>query len=580
MNDLPKTTRSDLSGGEKPLRSSLLIASLMLVGRLLGFLRDLNTAAVLGMSGSPAADAFFCAFRLPNLFRRLNEEGAFGLSWIPIFTETWRRDRTRAWGLLTVLLRRTAVWAFGLTALGELFALAVLGMIGPAESADALFFYRAVQLTMILLPSLLFLMLAAEAGATLQALGRFGIAAFMPIVFNLFWLAALFLISPFGVWLPFAVRSPFKTLFGQSVGLMTPFGRTAILAAAIVAATGAQFLIQRVWLRILLREKSLPRLDKKERAEDRASVGRALRQVMPTALGLLFVQINTLLATFAATLFAGEFGSRLGYRAASGAASAIYFAERLYEFPLGLIGVAVGLSFYPLLSRLAAERNAGGLVCKLSLAVRTVLLLAIPAAFGLALIAEPLATLLYQRGDFSPTDAHRTASLIRIFAFGVPAFCLQPILIRTFYALSERAVPIRAGLISTAVFIVLTGISFVLLAWRGAGSFGLEKGLAAAIALSAYTQTFLLAAALNRRERLVLDFSRWLRTVFRAFLAASGMSAAVIVLILAFDVQTPIIFIGTALGTAIPLYAFFIWLLGERDILFCLFCAEAQKKSF
>ena len=560
----------------KPIRSSFLIAALMLVSRVFGFLRDVNTAAVIGMSGSPVADAFFCAFRLPNLFRRLYEEGAFGLSWIPLFAGTHPSDRKKAWRLFAEFLRRGAFWALLSVAFGELLAAAALCALGSGDSADALFAVRTIRLTMIMLPYLFFMTLAAECAATLQALERFGVAAAMPLVFNLFWLAALFLISPFGVWLPMNLRSPFETLFGQNVAFFTAFDRTVFLSGVVVAASLAQFFIQRIWLgRIERREigwagREGNRSDFRViTAEEKRLVRTALRKILPTALGLLFVQINTLLATLAAALPATWFGGKFGVQAASGAASAIFFAERLYEFPLGLIGVATATAFFPILAQRVAAEDFKALSADFSLAVRSILLLAVPAGVGLLLLSGPLSEALYQRGDFSSADTARTATLIGIFAFGVPAFCLQPLLIRTFYAFGDVRRPILAGLVSTAVFV----ITAVILCVRfGAGETGLVEGIVGA----AYFQTLALFYLLERHCSVTWDWSAG-KTLLRACIASGVMAVALVgVDTLALrrfpDFWTEpgtafaLLRIAVALSVALPVYFGAVRLLGEHRL--------------
>lgn len=559
---------------KRSFSASALIAVLMFLSRILGFFRDMSTAAMMGMSGSAIADAFFLAFRFPNLGRRLIEEGALGLSWIPAFSGLWRTDRPAAWRLLAAFLSRASRYGLIAVAVGEVAALLCAHRLAARQSPAL----AAVELLMLMLPYFYFALLTAGCAATLQATGRFGIAASVAMIFNLVWLAVLFVISPFGVWLPIQIRAPFDVFCGVTLASLTPFDRAAILAVTIVAAAFAQFFVQRVYL---------TRLERRDRAglqpgESGGTAGAAetrkdpsaertvtsvFRAILPTALGLLFVQINTLLAAVFASTAIGRWGFL------SGTAAAIYYAERLYEFPLGLIGVAVGTAFYPLLVRRAAERDFAALSSELAAGIRAVLLFSIPAAAGLYVVAGPLATLLYQRGDFSAEDARRTAGLVQMFALAVPVYCVQPILIRTFYALGDKVRPILAGLLSTAVFCVGAAFFLTILPLG-------ERGLVAGIGLGALAQLVYLITRLTRTElarsgKIELNgvFTTLGRSAFAAaamvwgIFGAWGLLSGIPGL---FENRSPMtldaVRVGSAVFIAIFVYFGFLRLLGEREI--------------
>ena len=434
----------------KPLKSSALIALMMLISRVLGFVRDMSTAAMMGMSGSIVADAFFLAFRFPNLGRRLIEEGALGLSWIPAFSQAWHSDRKEAWRLLAAFLRRSVRWGLPAIVLGELAALGVLCLLPRFESTAG----YTVVLFALMLPYFYFALLTAQCAATLQATGRFGVAASVAMIFNICWLVVIFFISPFGVCVPVSIRAEFVSVCGFDLASLTPLNRAAILAVTIVVAAAVQFLVQRFYLaRLERRDKTAPERPTTPSCE--RTVTAVFKAILPTAAGLLFVQFNTLFAV----LIASAMVERGCF--ASGTATAIYYAERLYEFPLGLIGVAVGTAFYPLLVRRAAQKDFATLSADLATAVKAVLIFSIPAAVGLYVLARPLAMALFVRGDFTCLDAMRTSVMIGTFALGVPIFCLQPILIRTFYAQGDYRRPIGAGVISTCVFALFAALLFV-----------------------------------------------------------------------------------------------------------------------
>lgn len=507
----PVYDSSSKKRGDKPLdRAKALVGALMMaififVSRILGFFRDLNTAAIMGMSGSVAMDAFVCAFRIPNLARRFFEEGACGLSYIPVFSELWKTDRTRAWRLAAFFLWRGGLIGLGVTVIGESAILLTSLILAPSEGSLWNIF---LQFAALMFPYLTFILPTAQCAATLQGMGRFSLAGMMPTLFNLFWLAALLLISPFGIYLPFRLFVDFPSIFGVDFSALSPTGRGSVLSGTIVAASAAQFFIQYGWLKRLGADAFVFRGDAVT-----AEVGRELRnkvrkifkKMIPTAIGLLFLQFNTLLATLTATLFSGNrvpllsaipgVDALFAGTTRTGAASALYFGERLYEFPLAFIGVTIGTAFYPLLVRHALEKNRQEFATDMTLGLRLIVTMAIPAGIGLALVSGPLARLLYMRGEFSPDDAFRTARIVFLFGIGVPAFCLSSLLIRGMLALGNGRSPIRIGAASTLLFL-LVALGTV----RPAG----EAGLAAAIVVAAWFQTislfFLTVGDFTKRE--------------------------------------------------------------------------------
>ncbi len=464
-----------------------------LASRVLGMLRDAATAALFGLSGGGVMDAFVLAFRIPNLFRRLFGEGVLAASYLPVLTEALERDRRDAWRLASVVFLRLAVVLLLLVVLGE----AILGGIGmvAGDSAEIQMF---VSLAAIMLPYTFLICLTAQVAATLHALGRFALPALVPTILNICWLIAALAVAPH-----FASEK---------------IAQAQILAVAIVAAGVLQLAVQFPTLRRLGF-----RFDYQPTAV-RQGLDQVMRAIGPMVLGLMVTQVNTLMDSLIAWFLAAPAGAEatiawLGnvpYPMEQGAVAALYYGERLYQFPLGVLGIAVATAIFPLLSRHAARNDHQSLSEDLTLGLRLVLFLGIPAGVGLILLSEPLARLLYERREFTSADTLRTARVITCYAIGVWAYCALPVLVRGFYALGDRLTPVRVG-------VTVVGINFCLnlaLIWPLA-----ESGLALATMIGASLQVILLAVIFSYRNRR-LNWRTMAATILRTVLATLAMAAA------------------------------------------------------
>ena len=337
------------------LRSVATVGSYTLISRIFGFVRDILTAAILG--AGPVADAFFVAQRLPNLFRSLFAEGAFSAAFVPLFAGTMAEQGTEAARLfaedaLAVLLAAL----LGFVLLGEIFMPEVMQMIAPGFSAEPDKFDLAVDLARITFPYLLFIALVALQGGVLNSVDRFAAAAATPVLLNLFLIAALLLMRRFG-WRD---------------------GRA--LAWAVTAAGFAQFL----WLMFscgragLALRLPLPRLT--------PAVRRTLAVMAPGTIGAGVTQLNLLISTALASFLPG------------GSVSYLYYADRLNQLPLGVVGIAVGTAILPSLSRQVRLAQLTDAVATQNRGIELALLLTLPAAVALALLATPILAVLFQRG--------------------------------------------------------------------------------------------------------------------------------------------------------------------------------------
>ena len=451
-----------------PLITAARVTSLgTLTSRVLGMLRDMATAALLGLSGGGVMDAFVIAFRIPNLFRRLFGEGALAASYLPVLTARLEEDRTAAWQFASVAVTWLTLLLAVLVVLGE----AVCGLVwlawGHAPGVSLL-----IGLSATMMPYMLFICLAAQVAATLQALSHFSTPAFVPVVLNVCWLVGAWVVAPY--------FAPDKQ------------AQAYVLAVSILVAGVFQVAVQLPVLRA-----SGFRFDYNW-AASRTAIRRVVLAMGPMVLGLAVTQINTLADSLIAWGLAATpggpervawLGGMVRYPMQQGAAAAIYYGERLYQFPLGILGLAVATAIFPLLSRHAARGDRQKLGADMTLGLRLVLFLGVPAGVGLMLLAPPLARLLFERGQFTSDDTARTARMIAAYASGVWAYCALAVLVRGFYAVSDRMTPVRVGLVAVVMNLALN----LLLIWPLA-----EAGLAVATAISAAVQACLLAVLFSR----------------------------------------------------------------------------------
>jgi putative peptidoglycan lipid II flippase len=257
----------------------------------------------------------------------------------------------------------------------------------------------------------------------------------------------------------------------------------------------------------------------------RQAVGQIVRTMLPMVAGLAITQINTLmdrLIAWTLTATAGEptrigwLGFSLPHPLRAGAVASIYYGERLYQFPLGILGMAVATTIFPLLSRHAARGDRRGLGADLTLGLRLVIFLGVPSGLGLVMLSGPLARLLFQHGQFTADDAARTARMIACYSSGVWAYCALPVVVRGYYALGDRLTPLKIGAAAVALNLSMD----LTLVWRMA-----EAGLATSTSIAAGFQVLVLVWIFSRRNR-VLDWWALAATTARTLLATSAMALA------------------------------------------------------
>lgn len=392
------------------LRALAAVSSMTLLSRILGFVRDFIVARSFG--AGVATDAFFVAFRLPNLLRRLFAEGAFSQAFVPILAEYKNRrgdDETRH--LVDHVASVLGVAVFLVSLIGIAIAPLLIYVSAPGFSGEPEKFALTVELTRITFPYILFMSLTALAGGILNTWSRFAVPAFTPVLLNLSFIGMALFAAP---WFDPPVKA---------------------LAWAVFLGGVLQLAFQLPYLSSI---GMLPRLTSLRAALADPAVRRILKLMAPAVLGVSVSQLSLLINTI--------FASFLPH----GSVSWLYYADRLMEFPSGLLGAALGTILLPSLSRLHAQERREEFSATLDWGLRLTLLLTLPAALALAILALPLIATLFHHGAFDANDALQTRSALVAYSVGLTGLILVRVLAPGFYARQDIRTPVKIGLITLA----------------------------------------------------------------------------------------------------------------------------------
>ena len=470
------------------------IAGITVLSRILGLVRDI---LIVSFGANRATDSFWTAFRVPNVFRRLFGEGALSAAFVPVFTEVAERqgwDKARSilancFGLLALLLA-------GIVVIVEL-VLAGFLIFAPGPWDRMLL----IQLTMLVVPFMITICLLALGSAAMNCKGHFAYPAFAPIMLNIFLIA--------GAW---AAHHFFGG--GQWQGLF-------LLAISSLLAGVAQ-VVGVFWLLARAKLAAMPVL---------APIGPEVRRIaalaLPMMLPLGLTQLTSLFESFYAWLMSATDGApsftvfsvTIAKPLQAGIVTCVYAAERLYNFPLGILAVSVATAVFPLFSRYAARGDMAGLRDVTGRALRLSLFLGIPSGVALIVLAKPAIMLIYRHGQFSDSDAGRAALILKMYCLGMWAYFARGILLRAFFCRKDVKTPLKISCWLTAVNILLVA-ALVFTPLRGAGI-----GLATAITASA--NALLLTWALRRRWG-ALGLAEIARSVVRTLLASGLMAGAML----------------------------------------------------
>ena len=456
------------------LRSAATVGGYTMLSRVLGFVRDILIANFLG--AGPVADAFVVAFRFPNLFRRLVAEGAFTAAFVPLFSRRLEADG-RAAALdfagqaLSVLLAALLVF----TLLAEIAMPWLMYGLAPGFAKHPETFALAVDLTRIAFPYLVCMAVVALLGGMLNAVTRFAAAAAAPVLLNLCLIGVL-------LW--------FGGTGGPALGVALAWG---VAAAGLGQAAWLVVAARRAGFRVRLPR---PRLT--------PGVRRLLVLLAPGAVGAGVIQLNLLIGTVIASFLP------------AGAIAYLYYADRVYQLPLGVIGIAIGTALLPHLSRQLKAGEEAAATASLNRALEAALLFTVPGAAALMVIPGPIVAVLFEHGRFGAADSSATAMALAAFAAGLPAYVLIKVLAPGFFAREDTVTPVRFAAASVAANVA---ISLALFAPLG------HVGIALATAASAWLNAALLARRLRAQGRLVPD-GRLRRRLPRVVVAALLMAGA------------------------------------------------------
>lgn len=453
-------------------RAAAIVGSNTMLSRVLGFVRDVMIARLLG--AGVASDAFFVAFKLANFLRRLFAEGAFNAAFVPLFARTLEREgQASGKAFAEEALAGLALVLLVVVLLAEAFMPQLVGLLAAGYGPDDPRLALAIDLAYVTFPYLLFISLAALFGGVLNAVGKFGAAAFAPVLLNLVLIATMVL------------------------SMLHPMSEAHALAWGVAVAGVLQlaWVARAAWrndyrLR-LVRPRWTPR------------VRRLGRLILPGAVGAGVYQINMLVDLW--------FASHLP----PGAQSYLFYADRLVQLPLGVIGVAVGTALLPALSREVAGANPERAASTLNRAIHFAMLLTLPATAALLLIADPIVQGLLERGAFDRTASAATAATLRAFALGLPAYVMVKVMAPAFFAREDTTTPVRAAAVA-----LVANIGCILLLVDALA----HAGIALATALSTWVNVAILAVRLYHQGHFRPDL--WLLgRLARTAVAAAAMAA-------------------------------------------------------
>jgi len=441
------------------VKSTATIGSYTLISRVLGFARDITIAS--GLGAGMLSDAFFVAFKLPNFLRRLFAEGAFNAAFVPLFAgmlategeEKAKQFAGEAMSFLVMLL-------FIVTGVFIVFMPWLLYILAPGFVNDPVKYDLTVLLTRITFPYILFISLVSLLGGIMNSVNKFAAVAATPILMNLCLIIIPFLIQ----------------------------GWTPTMAHGLAIAVMVSGIVQWLWLVHFARKQGmLPKLIKPRLTPD---VKKLLLLIAPAALGAGVAQVNLLIDL----IIASQFDSGVSF---------LYYADRINELPLAVIGIAVGTALLPMLSKQIREGKNEAAYATQRHAIELALFLSVPAAAAIIALAEPIITVVYQRGAFSLSDTVATYRTLIAFAAGLPAFVLIKILAPGFYARHDTKTPFKIATLCVFLNLALNLILMIPFKW---------VGMAMATTIAGWVNVALMTSVLTKRKWLTANTELYKQT--------------------------------------------------------------------
>lgn len=457
------------------LKSTFTVGGMTSISRVFGLIRDVVIARLFG--AGMGMDVFIVAFRIPNFLRRLFAEGGFQQAFVPVLAEyKEQRSEEQVQALVDQTAATLGLVLFVVSAIGIALSPVLISIFAPGFIDDTAKHVLASDMLRITFPYILFISLTAFASSILNTYKQFAIPAFTPVILNLSLIGC-------AIWLAPQMEQP-----------------VTALAWGVFIAGIAQLLFQ---LPFLVRIRKFPRPGLNR---DREGVKRILKLMVPVLFAVSIVQINLLVDTLIASFLQ------------TGSISWLYFSDRLVEFPLGVFGIALATVILPNLSEKHAQGSSKGFSNMLDWALRWVFLIAIPAAVGLAVLAGPLLTTLFQYDEFMPNDVHMARQSLMAYAIGLPAFICIKILASGFFSRQDTRTPVKIGAIAMLANIVFNLVLVFPLA---------HAGLALATSLSAMLQAYLLFRIL-KRDRVYTANPGWGLYLLKVSVGVVVMGAAIL----------------------------------------------------
>ena len=505
------------------LHSGLIVSAMTMLSRVLGLVRDVVFAHTIGAQAG--ADAFFVAFKIPNFFRRLFAEGAFAQAFVPVLSE-YRELKTKE-AVRDLIDRISACLGFvllGLTLVVVVASPAVTMIFAPGFWADPYKFDLAQHMLKITFPYLLLISLTGLSGAILNSYDRFAIPAFTPVLLNICLITTAIWISPY-------FHSPVIAL---------AWG--VLVAGVVQLAFQIPFLSQ---LHLLPH----PKFDLKHEG-----VKRILALMVPAIFGVSVSQINLLLDTVLASFLP------------TGSISWLYYSDRLVELPLGTIAIAMATVILPSLSRQHTLKDGSRFSITMDWALRWILLIALPAALALVILAEPILSTLFGYGKTSPRDIVMSAMSLRAYALGLLAFMLIKVLAPGYFSRQDTKTPVKIGIIAMVAnmgfnLLLVIPLHFI---WQIG-----HVGLALATSLSAFINAGLLYRGL-RKAQVYQPQTGWWR--YLGQLLGANMAMGIVLLVVlsqlenwaSYSSSDRIAYMALTCSAGLVIYLSTLWLLGIR----------------
>ena len=459
-----------MESNEKLSKAAGTVSGMTLVSRVFGFFRDMVIAMAFG--SSPSADAFFVAFRIPNMQRRILAEGAMTAAFIPVFTETLtKKGAPVAWKIAANLFNILILVLSSASLLILIFSPAVITVFAPGFIDEPGKFELTVKLTRCMAPYLFFIGLAAFCMGILNTMKVFALPAAAPISQNISMILSILFISPL-------MDEP---IMGLAIGVVVGGALQLFIQLPAVLKKGMPF------------EKTL-NFKQKE-------VFKIARLMGPVILGIAVYELNIMIDTLIASLLPG------------GSISYLYYGNRLVQLPLGIFAVALGVALLPTLSGQAAKGNLKELVQTLGFSIRLILFITIPATVGLIILREPIINTLWERGEFLASTTDGTAIALLYYSIGLCAYSGIKIIAPAFYSLQDTKTPAKIGIYS---MILNTVLNLLLMGPLQHG------GLALATSIAALFNVALLIYYLRKRLGL-MGGRKILRSTLKMALAALAM---------------------------------------------------------